>query len=61
MRPKRPRGAPALSSARCAAKTGGRGRALMCALDEPGTSATTKLRSSDSETTPRLGDNVVNG
>ena len=35
--------------------------AFVRALDQPGTSATTKLRSSLSVTTPRLGTSVVNG
>ena len=61
-RPTRRPGGRALSCARCGAGTGGRGRVLRARPSiSPGTSATTKLRSSLMVTTPRLGVRVVNG
>jgi hypothetical protein len=45
----------------CREKLVSQSDALVRPLDQPGTSATTKLRSSLSETTPRFGVSVVNG
>ena len=61
-RRRRRRGARAPSCARGGGGTGGRARDPRCAPSiRPGTSATTKLRSSLRPTTPRFGVSVVKG